>query len=183
MKPGELLISLLDGFYSQRPSSSVFTILEAGCIRNADPREDLPCGHGLEGCGWSTLYFAKWCSEHPGSHVISVELNPEHIAICDSVLQANQVAQFWSPRCGESVKLIKQVDSPIDFAYLDSYDDVEHGFAEFLACEEKGVPFVVMDDFRSKCLMAYAYSLGKGYKVERNHRFTIIELCNSSATT
>jgi predicted O-methyltransferase YrrM len=178
--PGELLISILDGFYSRRPSSSYFNIIETGCIRLNDVREDLPIGHGMEGAGWSTLYLAKWVEAHAGTAFISCELNQDHIDIAKEVL--GPLCKYAHFTCGESVPFIESLPGAADFAYLDSYDDPEHGFAEFLACEKRRVPFVVMDDFRSKCLMAYAYALGKGYKVSRNHRYTVIE-CNYSAMT
>lgn len=163
------LVSILDACYRDNPARP-FIIVETGCVRSmADGAE--------QGDGWSTLHIARWMKEHSGTWLFSMELNPENIQLCkQAILDAGLDNPFIHFYQGDSVGLLSAFNYPIHFAYLDTSDDLEHGLAEFRACESKGCKHIVMDDWAAKAQLADFYAKAKGYKVEYRDRFTVFTL-------
>jgi FkbM family methyltransferase len=90
-------------------------IVETGCVRRKD---------AWEGDGQSTILFDKYAEFHPGSLLLSIDIDPAATALCRSLVRPE--VQI---RTGDSVAFLKAlVDArppqakPIDLLYLDSFD-------------------------------------------------------------
>lgn len=167
MSVGAELKEHLDQLYAkdQRP----LILAETGCIRSIDPPSE-------DSDGWSSLHLGQWVSEHPGSILHSIELDPDNIIKAGRILgehglPCHQLVIFHQ---GESVEELGRLDH-IDFAYLDTTMDFEHGLAEFKTAEEKGAQTIVMDDREVKGLFALAYAKESGrWDVEERARQVIM---------
>lgn len=162
---GQELVKLLDAFYAENPHP--LTIVETGCLRamNADSEE---------GDGWSTLHIARWVKEHPLQIFVSVELNPESVSVCCKKLEMERLSYCVGFVHGDSAAVLRSFARPIDFAFLDTSDDPEHGLAEFKAAEEKGARMIVMDDVGVKTPLAEKYASENGWNVVINGRLAIM---------
>lgn len=124
-------------------------IIETGCTREAG---------NWTGDGCSTVLFDRYARAHPGSAVLSVDINPSATAACRAL-----VSESVSIHTGDSVKLLQTVaDSGIaaaeslDLLYLDSYDfdrsnpvpSAAHHLMELVAIAPRLTPetMVVVDD-------------------------------------
>ena len=88
-------------------------IVETGCLY-------VP---GDFGCGQSTAIFCEFVEQY-GGHVWSIDINPEHIRVCEQV--TGERAATRTLICGDSISYLRTPgpDFPdeIDLLYLDSYD-------------------------------------------------------------
>jgi hypothetical protein len=93
-------------------------IVETGCVRN-------PNAVAMAGEGQSTLLFDKYVSiRNDGSRVYSVDINPDAVMICKSLV-SNNVSVHEGDSVGFLYKLAKTLrnnDEFINLLYLDSYD-------------------------------------------------------------
>lgn len=93
-------------------------IVETGCVRSANP-------WAMTGEGHSTLLFDAYTKcRSDGSHVYSVDINPEAVRVCRSLVSENVTVHE-----GDSIKYLNTLtksladkDLQIDLLYLDSYD-------------------------------------------------------------
>jgi hypothetical protein len=90
-------------------------IVETGCVRRKE---------AWEADGQSTILFDKYAKFHPGSLLLSVDIDPAATAVCRSLVRPE--VQIHT---GDSVAFLKTlVDArppqakPIDLLYLDSFD-------------------------------------------------------------
>jgi cephalosporin hydroxylase len=111
-----------------------FTIIETGCAF---------------GGGWchgsSSFLFIEFLNVF-GGKLISIDLNPEHMAACrrlvETVRPATGRARFF-PMVGDSVAILGSLPDRADFVYLDSWDlerddpepSMRHHLAEFKAAK------------------------------------------------
>jgi len=161
---GVELARILDSLYADRQSP--LEIIETGCVRALNP--DSP-----EGDGWSTFYIAGWASNHPDCRFTSYELNPRHIETASKLLRDTSLHPFVHFVEGDSVAMLGTAGH-VDFAYLDTSDDLEHGLAEFQICEAKDARMIVMDDRETKCLLALKYAKESGrWEIEEQSRLTV----------
>jgi hypothetical protein len=167
MGVGAELKELLDDLYAKEARPLV--VVETGCIRSIDPPAE-------DSDGWSSLYLARWVTEHEGSELHSFELFADNITKAGRILgekglRADGAIHFHQ---GDSAELLPSLDR-IDFAYLDTSDDWDHGLAEFQAAEEKGAQIIVMDDRELKCMKAIPYAKENGkWDVQERARLTIM---------
>jgi hypothetical protein len=103
------IFEYLDGF--DRPVG----IVETGCCRQAG---------NWTGDGGSTLLFDRYAQCHPGSAVLTVDIDPAATALCRSL-----VSSLVRIHTGDSVAFLRSLaDAPppdlpaVDLLYLDSYD-------------------------------------------------------------
>jgi len=98
-------------------------IVETGCVRNSDP-------WAMTGEGHSTILFDKYiASRNDGSMAFSVDLNPQAVEICRSLVSSNITVHL-----GDSVAYLSSLSNQllsngkqINLLYLDSYD-VDYNF-------------------------------------------------------
>jgi hypothetical protein len=167
MSIGAELKELLDEQFAK--SQQPLIVAETGCIRSIDPPSE-------DSDGWSTLHLAQWAMAHTGSEFHSMELHPDNVIKGGRILGEHGIPSNGAVRIyqTESVDGLKQL-AHIDFAYLDTSDDLAHGLAEFQAAEEKGARTIVMDDRETKCLAAIAYARESGrWDVQERARLTIM---------
>lgn len=165
MTTGQQLIALLDEFREKHPEK--LTIVETGSMRSTSPGAE-------EGDGWSTMEFAKWIKAHPGSIFFTMDLDPK-LAEAE-IKKAGLDSYDLNFYTGESVGLLQMFNFGIDFAYLDTSDDLQHGLEEFKLCEAKGAKRIVMDDRLTKCLSAMEYALNsQRWTVRFAGRFTVMD--------
>lgn len=93
-------------------------IVETGCVRN-------PNAWAMTGEGQSTLLFDKYVTlRNDGSRVYSVDISPDAVAICRSLVSDN-VAVHEGDSVGYLYKLAKELKKKNEFIsllYLDSFD-------------------------------------------------------------
>lgn len=155
MSVGQRLADLLDEAFAVFPEKErIFIVAETGCIRSIDPPVE-------DSDGWSSLHIARWVAAHPGTKFHSFELHPDNIIKAGRLMGESGVASDVEFHQGDSVDGLKEL-SNIDFAYLDTSDDLTHGLAEFQVAEEKGARMITMDDRETKCLAAIAYAKESG---------------------
>ena len=154
MSVGRRLQDLLDEAYALFPKNRTFIIAETGCIRSIDPPVE-------DSDGWSSLHIARWVAAHPDTKFHSIELHPDNIVKAGRLMGESNVAAGVEFHQGESVDELGKLDL-IDFAYLDTSDDLAHGLAEFKVAEAKGALMITMDDRDTKCLAAIAYAKESG---------------------
>jgi hypothetical protein len=165
MSLGSELYELLDEHHNRYPI--VHTIIETGCLRSDESGAE-------EGDGWSTLHIARWIECHCDSCFISYEQDFQHIRVAKKVLLARNLLLFANFCRGDSVACLEAADYSIDFAYLDSSDNLPHALAEFEAVEARGARIIVMDDRQTKCLLAMEYAREGGrWKIEERARLTV----------
>ena len=166
MKPGEQLSGYAVEIYHKL--SRPIVIVETGCLRRSEPENE-----ALD--GWSTLYFARWVKEHPGSKFFSVDNDMEHIRVAMVKLNEEGVlGDFPLFTLGESVGFLTGFGGDIDFAYLDSCDGWDHGADEFRAAESHNAKLIVMDDYIGKVVTAEKYARDHGWDVKQEGRFTVM---------
>lgn len=147
----------------QRP----LLVVETGCIRSIDPPVE-------DADGWSTLHLTRWVSEHEGSRLHSIEIHPDNIIKAGRILGEKGITGCYEFHNGESLEELAKFEH-MDFAYLDTSDDLDHGLAEFKIAEEKGALMIVMDDREVKGLKALAYAKESGnWDVEERARQVIM---------
>jgi hypothetical protein len=166
MSVGQELTEHLDELYARLGHGLI--VAETGCIRSIDPPVE-------DSDGWSTLHIARWVASHPGSFLHSIELHPDNVIKAGRILGEKGIpADLFDFYQGESVDGLQQLDR-IDFAYLDTSDDLAHGLAEFEIAEEKNAQMIVMDDRETKGLAALAYAKQSGrWDVEERARQVIM---------
>lgn len=156
--PGQILLEYVD---ECKPAS----LVETGCLRRDSAGDEISDG-------WSTLYFAQWCAKN-GGHLTSIDVDQSHIDIASSMLERAGLSEHVTFVCRESVEGMKQLGL-VDFAYLDTSDDLVHGRMEFQEAERLGARLIIMDDHDSKVVFAEKYAIENGWSVEQDGRFTIM---------
>lgn len=159
---GQELVKLLDAFDAE--NHQPLLIVETGCLRGKSENSE-------EGDGWSTLHVARWIATRPANRFISIDLDPVNLKTAREFL--GSYAQYVSFLRGESVRLLDSIFN-VDFAFLDTSDDPEHGLAEFKAAEEKGARMIVMDDVGVKTPLAEKYASENGWNVVIDGRLAIM---------
>lgn len=162
---GQELTKLLDEMYSASPRP--IQIVETGCLRSTKPEAE-------EGDGWSTKYITEWLKRtyngKPHPKLISIDMNFESVKTAESFVDSSEV--IFVPL--ESVAALERF-ALIDFAFLDTSDDLNHGLSEFRVAESKGAQVIVMDDFETKAARAFRYAEQNGWHAKRNGRLAIMK--------
>lgn len=132
----ELLITSL-GEVSERFGRPL-TIVETGTIRNAGEQYAAGDGH-------STRHIAEWIRDNsPDSMFSSIDLNT---TVARQYLRDMKLSGYVSLISGDSLLHLKRFDT-IDFCYLDSENDAELTFNEFMIVWDKvpGGGCIIVDD-------------------------------------
>lgn len=111
-------------------------ILETGTIRNVAPEYS-------EGDGHSTIAIAEYVRDN-GGEFISVDLS---VAVAEKYLREKRLLDYVTLFQSNSLPLLDVIDG-IDFYYLDSANDAETTFAEYLYAAKnitKG-GYIMVDD-------------------------------------
>jgi hypothetical protein len=166
LSPGEQVVAILDKFWKQEDRPLI--IVETGCMRSTHPDAEA-------GDGWSTLRIAEWLYKTQGGHLWCIDMDQSHIdlaikAIRDKKALSGEITFI----CKESLMALDMIHFNIDFAFLDTSDNLEHGLSEFKAVESKGAKVVVMDDIPTKATLAIAYAIDKGWKVTLEGRLAVM---------
>jgi hypothetical protein len=142
-------------------------IVETGCIRSS---EDW-------GAGYFGYVMGSWLWQRGGGHLISIDNNPEHLAIARGLL--DRFGQFIDLVHEDSVAWLRRNERPIDLLYLDSLDTdhprhAEHGLDETMAAAGglNGTSLVLIDDtpwdsggWKGKGRLAVPWLLAHGWRI------------------
>lgn len=160
--PGILLHKLAEEISGGGP----LHICETGCLRDQNPT-------ALMTDGWSSIYFAKYAKDHPGSKFTVIEFDKTNLGYCFLTLDRYGYGkEYVNLVHGESVAKITDMEDHPDFFYLDSCDGVEHGLAEFKAAMKHKPKLIVMDDYTSKVAMAAEYAAQQNIPYVQMGRYT-----------
>src|SRR5258708_1099622 len=99
-------------FLESIPRNKGLKIVETGCMRDLALRAEY-------GDGWSTLYIARWVSEHPECEFHSVDLDINAIELAHDALEAEGLAKFCTFHRQDSIKFLGNL-TWVDFTFLDS---------------------------------------------------------------
>ena len=111
-----------------------FTIVETGTIRDTSARYELGDGH-------STKHICTFVKEHPHCVFYSIDL---HTDVCNDYLKKKNLRQYVQLIEGNSLDILPTLS--FDIAYLDSDNDSELIFKEFVIAKNKGVKLIIVDD-------------------------------------
>lgn len=162
--PGVVLYRLCE----QASNGGPLKIVETGCLRDTDPS-------AIMSDGWSTLYFAKWAKNHPGSRFDTVELDPQAVARCGNFIKEQGLGNFVTFWNMDSLSFLETWDQRVDVFFLDSCDGLEHGLAEFKAALEFKPRLIIMDDYETKGQLADEYARSLGIHSQQVDRYTVFK--------
>jgi predicted O-methyltransferase YrrM len=128
-----------------------------------------------QGDGWSTLRISEWLEQDRSrGHLYCVDIDQSHLDLAVNVLRDKHLLNGCQTFMRQDSVDYLNVMEHIDFAFLDTSDDLEHGLAEFKAVEYKGAKVIVMDDIPTKAVLAIAYAVDKGWKVRLEGRLAVM---------
>jgi hypothetical protein len=110
-----------------------FTIAETGTIRNTSFLYKIGDGH-------STKTITRFIKKNPGCKFYSIDLNT---SVCDTYLSKKGLRKYVELIEGNSLDVLPTLD--FDVAYLDSDNDAELIFKEFMIAKEKA-KLIIIDD-------------------------------------
>ena len=88
----------------------------AELIRQAKPRVVVECGTAI---GYSGLWIARELKAAGRGKLITIEIVPELSREAQATLQKAALAEYVTFKVGDARKLVKEVEGPIDFVFLD----------------------------------------------------------------
>ena len=136
----------------------------AELVREAKPGKVLECGTAI---GYSGLWIARELkAAGNGGKLISIEIDPKRAEEARKNFRNAGLEKFVTVKVGDAREVVKQVDGPIDFAFIDC------GYSNYLpilkAIEDKLRPgaTVVADNvgIGSGGLTGYMYYVSSKYK-------------------
>lgn len=89
----------------------------AELVREAKPRVVLECGTAI---GYSGLWIARELkAAENGGKLISIEIDPQRAEEARKNFRNAGLEEFVTVKVGDAREVVKQVDGPIDFAFID----------------------------------------------------------------
>jgi predicted O-methyltransferase YrrM len=89
----------------------------AELVREAKPRKVLECGTAI---GYSGLWIARELkASGKGGKLISVEIDPKRAEEARKNFRNAGLEKFVTVKVGDAREVVKEVDGPIDFAFID----------------------------------------------------------------
>jgi hypothetical protein len=159
--PGILLHKLAEEVSDGGP----LHICETGCLRDQNPT-------AMMTDGWSSIYFARYVKDHPGSKLTTIELDRTNLGYCLLTLGRYGYTENVNLVHGESVATITDMKEHPDLFYLDSCDGLEHGLAELKAALAHNPKLIVMDDYISKVSMAAEFAAKENIPMVQMGRYS-----------
>ncbi len=88
----------------------------AELVRQAKPRLVVECGTAI---GYSGLWIARELKAAGKGKLITIEINPTIAKRAEANFHKAGLAQFVAVKVGDARKLVKEIEGPIDFAFID----------------------------------------------------------------
>lgn len=88
----------------------------AELVRQTKPRVVVECGTAV---GYSGLWIARELKASGGGKLITVEIVPRLSREAEANLQKAGLAEYVTLKVGDARKVVKQLQGPIDFVFLD----------------------------------------------------------------
>ncbi len=88
----------------------------AELVREHKPRLIVECGTAI---GYSTLWMAQELKQLGCGKIISIEILPERVERAREFLRQAGLEEFAEVRLGDARELVKQIEGPVDFLFLD----------------------------------------------------------------
>jgi len=88
----------------------------AELVREARPRLVVECGTAI---GYSGLWIARELKAAGKGKLITIEIDPEIARRAEENFRNAGLAEFVTVKVGDAQKLVKKIEGPIDFAFID----------------------------------------------------------------
>lgn len=96
----------------------------AELVRQAKPRVVVECGTAI---GYSGLWIARELKA-AGGRLITIEINPQNAREAQENFRQAGLADVVTVKVGDAREVVKQLEGPVDFAFLDC------GYSNYLPC-------------------------------------------------
>ena len=97
----------------------------AELVRKAKPKKVVECGTAL---GYSGLWIARELKNAGGGKLVTIEISPERAKRAEGYFRKAGLAQFVTVKVGDARQVVKEIEGPVDFVFIDC------GFANYLPC-------------------------------------------------
>lgn len=97
----------------------------AELVRQAKPDVVVECGTAV---GYSGLWIARELKAAGSGRLITLEINPERAREAEASFRAAGLQEFVSVKVGDARQLVKEIEGPIDFVFIDC------GYSNYLPC-------------------------------------------------
>ncbi len=97
----------------------------AELVRQRKPKRVVECGTAI---GYSGLWIASQLKANGGGKLITIEIDPERSKRAKQNFDEAGLADYAEFRVGNAREVVKQIDGPIDFVFIDC------GYSNYLPC-------------------------------------------------
>ncbi len=88
----------------------------AELVRDAKPQRVVECGTAM---GYSGLWIARELKRAGTGHLITLEISPARAKTAEASFRKAGLERFVTVKVGDARELVKQIDGPIDFVFID----------------------------------------------------------------